>query len=203
MMSISPHTGHPTSSKFAPSIQNAGQIPCPRGSLMRASNRPFCSSNRSLVVILPEVYGCPRYSSSRAVIARLPAPSRETFSARSVSYSSWALPQSVPMSKRQLAGSGSWPAGPSNSSSHTSCQSVSPGPEGESSPQPASGRTASAHAVANRIRLGNRIIGTSPLAVAETSGGRPAPPAVPGWRHRGRSCARRGRRPEPPCRRPT
>ena len=61
----------------------------------------------------------PRYSSSSAVIARFPSPSSETFSGRSVSYSSWSLPQSVPMSKRHFVESGSCPAGPSNSSDQT------------------------------------------------------------------------------------
>jgi hypothetical protein len=38
MMSISPMVGQPP--EPLPSIQNAGHMPCPRGSFMRASKRP-------------------------------------------------------------------------------------------------------------------------------------------------------------------
>jgi hypothetical protein len=40
MMSISPAAGQGLRSMSAPSIQKAGQSPCPRGSFMRASIRP-------------------------------------------------------------------------------------------------------------------------------------------------------------------
>jgi hypothetical protein len=40
MTSISPQAGQPTSSMSWPSIQKAGQIPRPPGSLMRARTRP-------------------------------------------------------------------------------------------------------------------------------------------------------------------
>jgi hypothetical protein len=37
MMSISPQRGQPVVEQSAPSIQKAGQMPCPRGIRMRAS----------------------------------------------------------------------------------------------------------------------------------------------------------------------
>ena len=40
MMSISPQVGQPTWSMFVPSIQMAGQVPLPVGSLARTSTRP-------------------------------------------------------------------------------------------------------------------------------------------------------------------
>lgn len=40
MMSISPHPGQPTESMLDPSIQNAGQRPCPDGSFIRAATVP-------------------------------------------------------------------------------------------------------------------------------------------------------------------
>ena len=40
IMSISPHRGHPVTSKSWPSIQKAGQIPRARGTLIRAATRP-------------------------------------------------------------------------------------------------------------------------------------------------------------------
>src|SRR5262249_39178700 len=39
MMSISPQEGHPTVLIEAPSIQNAGQMPCPWGTWIRASTQ--------------------------------------------------------------------------------------------------------------------------------------------------------------------
>ena len=39
--SISPHAGHPTSAMSVPSIQNAGQVPSPPGTRIRASTRPY------------------------------------------------------------------------------------------------------------------------------------------------------------------
>ena len=47
-MSISPHFGHRTESILSPSIQNAGHIPCPAGSLMRASNLPYACEKKAL-----------------------------------------------------------------------------------------------------------------------------------------------------------
>ena len=55
-MSISPQAGHPTVSKFSPSIQNAGQIPLPVGSAMRASTVPYLNANLPLVSMRAEVY---------------------------------------------------------------------------------------------------------------------------------------------------
>ena len=40
MTSISPEPGHGVCGNCPPSIQNAGQMPCPRGIWMRASTRP-------------------------------------------------------------------------------------------------------------------------------------------------------------------
>jgi hypothetical protein len=56
MMSISPLLGHPTEPMSLPSIQNAGQMPCVRGILMRASKRPYAWVNRSWVSSRAEVY---------------------------------------------------------------------------------------------------------------------------------------------------
>ena len=55
MMSISPHRGQPTVAMLLPSIQKAGQIPWPNGSLMRASMRPYCTVNQSCVFSRAEV----------------------------------------------------------------------------------------------------------------------------------------------------
>jgi len=41
MMSISPQLGQPALAMSPPSIQNAGQMPCPNGRRMRASKRPY------------------------------------------------------------------------------------------------------------------------------------------------------------------
>ena len=45
MMSISPQAGQPALPMSLPSIQNAGQMPWPYGTLMRASKRPYGCSN--------------------------------------------------------------------------------------------------------------------------------------------------------------
>src|SRR5260221_345621 len=45
MMSISPHCGQPAEVTSAPIIQNAGHIPWPAGSFMRASMRPYLTAN--------------------------------------------------------------------------------------------------------------------------------------------------------------
>jgi hypothetical protein len=55
MMSISPDVGQLVWGKPAPSIQNAGQMPWPRGILMFASMRPYCSSTLPFVVSRAEV----------------------------------------------------------------------------------------------------------------------------------------------------
>ena len=49
MMSISPHDGQLTLPMLAPSIQNAGQMPCPSGIWMRASKRPYFCENFPLL----------------------------------------------------------------------------------------------------------------------------------------------------------
>jgi hypothetical protein len=56
MMSISPQPGQPAVPMSAPSIQNAGQRPCPRGTWMRASTRPWVKSNLPRVTRRAEVY---------------------------------------------------------------------------------------------------------------------------------------------------
>ncbi len=82
MTSISPHAGQPTWPMSAPSIQNAGQMPCPRGILMRASTRPYCA------VKVPSVFSRAEVkvpSGSRiAVIASCPEPFRALFRRESV-----------------------------------------------------------------------------------------------------------------------
>jgi hypothetical protein len=50
MTSISPHAGQPTRSMLVPSAQNAGQIPAPRGTRMRASTRPNANESFSFVI---------------------------------------------------------------------------------------------------------------------------------------------------------
>jgi len=55
MMSISPQAGHPASLMFVPSIQIAGHVPLPVGSLARTSTRPYRNSNRPRVLMLAEV----------------------------------------------------------------------------------------------------------------------------------------------------
>jgi len=77
---------------FAPSIQKAGQMPCPRGTRMRASKRPYACANSPLVLSRVDVYRQLPYQhvyaddggSARAVITRWPWPSRATFSGRVV-----------------------------------------------------------------------------------------------------------------------
>ena len=56
MMSISPHVGQPAVPMSSPSIQNAGQRPCPAGILIRASNRPYFCVNLSWVWRRADVY---------------------------------------------------------------------------------------------------------------------------------------------------
>src|SRR2546430_1604436 len=80
--SISPLFGQPTEPMLSPSIQNAGHIPCPRGILMLASNRPYACVNRPLVSSRAEGYWQLPYQqpypagfSRRAVITRWPLPS--------------------------------------------------------------------------------------------------------------------------------
>ena len=79
MMSISPELGHGLVPMSLPSIQKAGQMPWPRGILMRASNRPYVWANLSggqdaargvlaAAVVALVVGGFSR----RAVITRLP-----------------------------------------------------------------------------------------------------------------------------------
>jgi hypothetical protein len=84
----------------------------------------------------------PWKGSFRAVMARWPWPSSETFSGRAVSNSSWPLPQPsplgpVPTSKRHRAGSGACRAAPSNSSCQTTCHGSSEGPQRPKPPSPA------------------------------------------------------------------
>lgn len=55
MMSTSPHIGHPTCARLAPSIQIAGQVPVPFGSFARTSTRPYVNSNFPSVLMLPDV----------------------------------------------------------------------------------------------------------------------------------------------------
>ena len=83
--------------------QNAGHSPEPAGSLMRASTRPCPAVRLPSVVMRAEVYRHGPYQqvrpltlSDRAVIARWPEPSSETFSGRRVEYSSCSLPQPPP-----------------------------------------------------------------------------------------------------------
>ena len=50
-----PQAGQPACGKSSPSIQKAGQIPWPCGSLIRASKRPYCLLNLPWVFNRPEV----------------------------------------------------------------------------------------------------------------------------------------------------
>lgn len=56
MMSISPELGQPTCPMSLPSIQKAGHMPCPRGTLSRASTRPYVVVNLPAVLRRAEVY---------------------------------------------------------------------------------------------------------------------------------------------------
>jgi hypothetical protein len=56
MISISPHTGHPTDEIDSPSIQKAGQTPCSYGSRMRARTRPYVRLKLPCVFIRADVY---------------------------------------------------------------------------------------------------------------------------------------------------
>src|SRR5579883_2980589 len=56
MMSISPHAGQLTLLMLSPSVQNAGHSPCPAGSMMRASNRPYACANNPCVLSRALVY---------------------------------------------------------------------------------------------------------------------------------------------------
>src|SRR5689334_13375666 len=88
IMSISPQVGQPTVSMSLPNIQNAGQTPCPRGILIRASKRPYLRSNFPFVINLAEVYWHGPYQqlsvrggrSLTALITSEPEPSRKAFS---------------------------------------------------------------------------------------------------------------------------
>jgi hypothetical protein len=82
MMSISPLFGQPTLPMLLPRAQNAGQIPCPPGSWMRASMCPYCCVNLPAVLSRAEVYvqlpyqqPYPAGFSLRAVMTRCPLPS--------------------------------------------------------------------------------------------------------------------------------
>jgi hypothetical protein len=78
--SISPHSGQPTASMSVPSIQNAGHMPRPAGTWIRASTRPCRSATASFVISRADVR-VPS-GSPRAVIASRPAPSSAAFCAR-------------------------------------------------------------------------------------------------------------------------
>src|SRR5262249_41980443 len=64
MMSISPQEGHPTVLIEEPSIQNAGQMPCPWGTWIRASTqvltpkvrRPCVLRRADVVFVRPRVF---------------------------------------------------------------------------------------------------------------------------------------------------
>ncbi len=56
MMSISPESGQPTWPRSLPSIQNAGHMPWPRGTCMRASTCPYWAVNFPAVLSRAEVY---------------------------------------------------------------------------------------------------------------------------------------------------
>ncbi len=55
MMSISPQVGQPTWPMFVPSIQMAGHVPLPVGSLARTSTRPYRNSKRPRVTTRADV----------------------------------------------------------------------------------------------------------------------------------------------------
>ena len=93
MMSSSPRPGQavPPDPESSPCIQNAGHTPWPAGTLIRDSNRPYRWVNLFFVSTRPDVYWhvpyqqpVPARVSLRAVMARFPVPSVETFSGRSV-----------------------------------------------------------------------------------------------------------------------
>lgn len=53
-MSISPQPGHPALEMLAPSVQNAGHMPYPEGTLMLAAIFPYRRSTLPLVWMRPE-----------------------------------------------------------------------------------------------------------------------------------------------------
>src|SRR6185369_5662386 len=84
MMSISPHEGQPTVLMLLPSIQNAGQIPCPSGASMRASTHVLMPNDcLPCVFIRADVYALPPKFSRRASITSIPFTIR-AFSGRLV-----------------------------------------------------------------------------------------------------------------------
>src|SRR6266576_5700462 len=121
MTSTSPQFGQPAVPMLSPSIQNAGQIPCPNGILIRASNRPKVWVNLFLVSNLPEVKlrGIPSepVNDSLSALITSEPPSRYELSTRFVYVSSSLLPHPLPpISKDHLLESGPEPSGPLNSS---------------------------------------------------------------------------------------
>src|ERR1035441_1359503 len=66
MMSTSPQVGQLTVEMFSPSIQKAGQTPLPKGSLMRASIRPYCQLPSVVFVEAPGAPVCRRVRRHRA-----------------------------------------------------------------------------------------------------------------------------------------
>jgi len=54
-MSISPHAGQFTVVMLSPSIQKAGHMPWPKGTLMRDSMRPYSIPQRPSVLMRAEV----------------------------------------------------------------------------------------------------------------------------------------------------
>src|SRR6266404_4916356 len=73
MTSISPHSGQPEVLMLDPSSQNAGQIPAPMGSFMRASMRPYWRFSTPSVFRRAEVQAP---FVLMAEMTRLPLPSR-------------------------------------------------------------------------------------------------------------------------------
>ena len=86
-MSISPEAGQGLVVKISdPSIQKAGNVPTPLGTLILASNRPYCCENLPEEISRAEVYSqgpyqhdSPGEASLRAVMTRLPLPSVTAF----------------------------------------------------------------------------------------------------------------------------
>src|SRR5215472_16754149 len=128
--SISPHCGQPTLLTSSPSNQNAGQIPFPSGSFIRASKRPYLCENFPFDLIRPEVYhlaipSLPVKRSFKAVMTRFPSL-RSTFFSLDVYVSNSSFPNPPPpRSNPHFAGSGLVPSAPLNSSLHVSLHPLS------------------------------------------------------------------------------
>src|SRR3954452_7699650 len=185
MMSISPHCGQPTLPMSEPSIQNAGHMPCPRGSFIRASMCPEDAVNLPEELSRADVYSQAPYQqlfplfSFLAVITRWPWPSSAALAVPSVYHCrSWVFTLS-PVSWTHFPPSTPLPAGPSKSSvKEASTDAGAAWTCGAATKAPATSRAAGATSrrVVRRHRAEFLVdIVVAPSVPRATAGGSPAP----------------------------